>query len=192
MVDRAQVSNLALQKLGSDYKITDPLDDRKPAREIASAWDLVRDVTLRAHLWNFALTRAQLSAAAGIQSGAYLYRFPLPADFLRLDIQAISPRHVRADFLLEAGGLAANYAGAISVRYVRRVEEVELWDASFVEAFACRLAHQTADAITGDGGRRDANWKGFLAAIAEARAIDGRENPPEPAEDSSWVTARYG
>ena len=192
MVDRVSVSNLVLSKLGDEDQLTDPDDDRKAARAIKAVWDIVRDVVLRAHLWNFAVRQASLTSADPAPTFIYTHSFPLPADFLRLDPSQMEPWSVRENYQLQGRRLLlASTPGPILIRYVARIEEVGDWDALFVEAFACRLAYQIADRITGDMNRKGECWRSYTLAMSEAKGVDGRENPPEPPVDSSWVTARY-
>lgn len=193
MADRVEVSNLTLAKLGETKKLIDPFDDTKAARSIARVWNVTRDMALRAHLWNFAMERASLTAIADVPPYGWAYAFELPGDFIRLDIDKLEPAPIRAegDHSIEGGKLLANFLGPVNIRYVRRVAEVGRWDALFVEVFASLLAWQIADDITGDLARKDRAWKAYQDALPPAKGVDGRENPPEPAEDSSWVFARY-
>lgn len=191
MVDRVSVSNLVLSKLGDEDQLTDPDDDRKAARAIKAVWDSMRDVVLRAHLWNFAMHRATLTSADPAPEFEYTHAFPLPTDFLRLDPSKMEPPHIREAYQIEGRRLLASTPGPVQIRYVRRIVEVGSWDESFVDAFAARVAFQICDRITGDRGRKKDCWDEYRAALSEAKGVDGRENPPEPPIDSSWVTARY-
>jgi hypothetical protein len=194
VADRVSVSNLVLAKLGEPKKITDPNDDTRAARAIARVWDVTRDMALRAHPWNFAMKREILTASASLPVWGWGYAFPLPSDFIRLDLDTIEPSTLRGEnmFQIEGNAMLCDALGPVYVRYVRRVAEVGLWDPMFVEAFANLLAWQTADDITGDLARKDRCWKAWEDSLPAAKGVDGRENPPQPAEDSSWVTARYG
>lgn len=196
MADRVEISNLALSKLGEDDQLEDPLDDNKPARSIKAVWNTVRDGVLRAHLWNFAidpggrdLSHDPSYAASALSD--WRYRFRLPTDFLRLDLQHCRPAWQRSDVRVGAGFLYANTPGPVHILYVRAVENPGDWDALFVEAFASRLAWQIADRLTGDRGRKSDCWQAYVAALREAKGVDGRENPSEPSEATGWEMARF-
>lgn len=190
MVDRVAVSNLALSILGEDDQMVDPMDDTKSARSIRAVWDAVRDEVLRKHPWNFAIKRTALTAVSGyVPTNDFSHQYLLPVDCLRLIDVGIGQTLTR-DYVLEANGILSYGPGPISIRYVSRVESTALWDALFVRAFACRLAWQISERITGDQNRKAAIDRDYRLALAEARAIDGRENPPEPQMDSSWITSR--
>lgn len=191
MPSRVSVSNLALAVLGESDKLTDPLDDSKAAVAIARVWDDVRDATLRAHLWNFAMWEARLTASSEEGRFGYAYCFPLPPDYLRLDIKGIAPAMVRGDHKIASRRLYADDLGPVIIPYVRRVTDVGAWDPLFVEAFACHLAWWIADDITGDKKRKQLAWNGYQVKLRQAKGIDGGEDPPEPPIDTRWATARY-
>lgn len=190
-MDRVEISNLALSKLGEDDQLIDPDDDTKPARSIKAVWNSVRDAVLRRHLWNFAMKRAQISRLLAPPAFGFAYQFQLPDDFIRLDIDELDECVVRKWSLEGSRRLLCDAPGPINVRYVARIAETGDWDALFVEAFANRLAFQVADRLTGDRGRKQDCWAAYNAALKEATGIDGRENPPVDLMDSSWVNARY-
>lgn len=196
MADRVEISNLTLSKLGEDDQLEDPLDNRKPARSIRAVWDTVRDAVLRAHTWNFAIDPGglDLSHDASYNASAlsdWRYRFRLPTDFIRLDLQRCRPMWTRNDIQVGRQFIYANSPGPVHIVYVQRVENCGDWDALFVEAFASRLAWQVADRITGDRGRKSDCWQAYSTALKEAKGVDGKENPPEPSEPTGWETARF-
>jgi hypothetical protein len=79
---------------------------------------------------------------------------------------------------------------ATLVVFIRDVVEVGNWDDLFVEAFAAHLAFQIADRITGDRGRKSDCWGEYRKRVKDAAGVDAKEDPPENAYESSWVTAR--
>lgn len=185
------IANLAASKLGEDDQLRNPDDDTHLGRSVAAVWAPVRQAALRDHSWNFAMRRAGLSAEA-LDHVPYPfgYSFPLPADNLRL-IEVLNIG-TRDEYQIEGGSILCNSAEPVYIRYIADIEETALWDALFVEAFACRLAYQISDRITGDVGRRDRAWQGYRAALSEAKRVDARENPQIPTEMTDWELARFG
>jgi hypothetical protein len=158
---------------------------------------MVRDAVLRAHLWNFAIDPAgrELSHDATYVRSVlsdWSYRFHLPTEFIRLDLQRCRPAWQRNEVQLGRQHLYANTPGPVHLMFVERVENCGDWDPLFVEAFACRLAWQVADRLTGDRGRKSDCWQAYSVALREAKGVDGKENPPEPSEPTGWELARYG
>ena len=190
-MQRSEISNLILSKLGEEDGLTDPDETGKAARSINAVWNSVRDTVLRVHLWNFATARTQMTPLSAAPSHGFSYAYALPTDFLRLDLAKLLPRNVRTDFQLEGSRrLLTNDAGPVDLVYIRRVEAEGDWDPLFVEAFASRLAWQIALKVTGDRQIKREAWQEYTVALREAKGVDGQENPAEPPLDSSWITAR--
>jgi hypothetical protein len=191
MADYVSAANMALSSIGEDDQLRDPDQDSHPARTVRAAWDQVRRAVLRDHPWNFAMARAALAASA-TPGEIYPWTafFPLPDGCLRL-IEVLDPPGSRDCFSVERGGILAETAGPLYIRYIEDVAEVGRWDALFTAAFAARLAFQIADRITADRGRKADAWGAYRAALTDAKGADAKENPPiEPVEDD-WVLARY-
>jgi hypothetical protein len=190
MADYVSIANLAASKLGEDDQLRSPEDDTHLGRTVAAVWDLVRQAALRDHSWNFAMKRAALPKSAAAAPFPWRSSFPLPADNLRLvevlDLQA------RSAYQIEGRAILCNSDGPVHIRYITDVAEPALWDQLFVEAFACRLAFQISDRITGDSNRKQAAWAEYQAALAQAKRVDARENPQVAWEAGSWETARLG
>jgi len=196
-MDRLDLMRLALTNLGVDEQLDDPdATDSRAARAFRDVWDMTRDATLRAHLWNFAVDPAgrQLTADGAFTAatlGDHSHRFALPEDYLRLDLQRLRPENLRRDVRVSRRYIYANDAGPIHIAYVARVEAVGEWDELFCNAFAWRLAAATTKRITGGAPAAAGLMQEFRAAVLEAKSIDGRENPPEEIEDTDWVASRY-
>lgn len=196
MADYVTVANLALSKLGEDDQLRDPDQDSHAARSVRAVWDPMRRAVFRKGKFNCSMTRAELAAQAPASLGyrspyPFANRFPVPADFLRL-VEVLDPADVRESYKFERKAILADTAGPVFIRYVADIVEVGDWDDLFVQAFAARLAFQIADRITGDRGRKADCWAEYKAAIGDAAGVDAKEDPPEEAYDSSWVTARFG
>lgn len=190
MASFVTIANLAASKLGEDDQLASADDDTHLGRSVRAVWELVRRTALRDHPWNFAIRRARLSASATLVATPYGYAFPLPADCVRLlDVAGWA----RECYQLEGRAILADSAGPLPVRYVADIAEPALWDDSFVEAFACRLAFQVADRITGDRGRKSDALASYEDALAQAKRVDARENPGVAWEPTGWELARgYG
>ena len=83
MTSETEICNRALQKLGAQ-RIADLDEGTKNARECKACYSILRDAELRAHPWNFAITREQLAADAMAPAFGRARAFPLPSGFLRL------------------------------------------------------------------------------------------------------------
>lgn len=197
-MDRLQIVNSVLTKLGEEEQLDDPDADTRAARAIAANWDAIRDQVLRAHTWNFAIDPAgtELTAdasytPAGRTLSDHYVRYAKPHDFIRIDLQRVRPESERDQLRVGSRWIYGGRGGTIMLSYVRRVEAVGEWDPMFAEAFACRMAAELGPRIAGKSFSTSDMMARYRYALAEAKAVDGRENPPEDLEDTAWVTARY-
>jgi hypothetical protein len=190
MADYVTIANMASARIGETTRISSPDDDRTVARTIKAAWNIERQAAIRDGAWNFAAKRAQLAAVSDPSLVLYPweYGFELPAKCLRL-IEVLDCH--RDAYALEGQMILANTLGPLNIRYIEDVEEPALWDASFAHAFALRLAWRIGRRIAGSAFDQDLCWAEYRRALADAKRVDARENPPIEQEDSSWIAARY-
>ncbi|SOE49125.1 11 [Orrella dioscoreae] len=169
-------------------------DDNQKSNTISSMFDILRDAELRANIWHFSKARAVLPALADKPLFGFSRQFQLPADFLRL-IQIggrrCNPRpEVDGWYSLEEGRILISQDGPLRIRYVKRVEDVTLFDALFVEAFACRLAMESAETLTNSGTKRQLAQGEYQQAMAQARRMNAIERPVVTTADDTWLEAR--
>ena len=192
------VGNAALGKLGQGAVLSfDDPDDR--ARWLKARFADVRDLTLRANRWHFAMARARLSAEATAPAFGYGRQFPLPTDCLQLaEVGGVATTPALGDyqgagrpaFALEGGRILTDAAAPLEIRYVRRVEDVAAWDPLFAEAVACRLAFDLAEKLTQSSGKKEAALRDYQLAVREAVRVNAIEAAPESTADGSWILAR--
>ena len=194
MASRVDVSNLALSKIGEDFKLTDPTDPEKPAVAIAACWDMVRRRVLRSAAWNFAIRRFALPQLAGIDPDSihpYTAAFQLPIGSLRL-VELLDTWLTIDDWQVEGRQiLVRRWSGPLRVRCVVDIENVEDWDDLAIEALASALAFQISDEITGDESRKTAARADGKEAMSSAKVMDAVENPPIEPEEDDWILARF-
>jgi hypothetical protein len=95
-----------------------------------------------------------------------------------------------ADWAIESGYILFNSAGPLRLRYIARVEDTTLWDSAFVEAFACKLAVETCEAITQSSEKRQLAKDEYSTAVQAARRAGAIELPPQQVADDTWVVGR--
>lgn len=187
MASAVDIANLALVTLGEEEGLITLSQDTRAARAILAVFDLLRDAVLRAHPWNFAMTREALPALANAPVFGYAYAYQLPADWVRF----IEPQDYEP-FAIEGGMVLTDCPPPLHIRYVRRVTDTGLFDALFVQALAARIAAQVAQRLTGSDSIRRTAMDAYTAAITEAKGVDGRENPPDDPLEDDWLLAREG
>jgi hypothetical protein len=196
------ICNRALTKLGSN-RITSLNDNTKPARVMSANYDSVRRSELRAHRWSFALTRAALPALAAAPAWGFARQFQLPADNLRLDQieQAYTwygdyyrwssaSNFDTALYSIEGGKLLTNLPAPLNIRYAQDITDPNLFDATFDEAFACKLAMEACEDLTQSSTKFQQIATEYGDAIKTAIRANAIERPPEPLAESDWILAR--
>ena len=180
------ICNRALQKLGAS-RIRALDEDTPNARSCAVAYESVRDAELRAHPWAFAISRLVLAASDAAPVFGFGYAYPWPADCLRPLHDVTGP-----DWTSEGRMLLSDQGPALPLRYVRRVETPTDFDASFVEALACRLALELCEEITQSNTKKSDMAAQYKQALAEARRTNAIERAFQEPADDSWVAVRAG
>ena len=195
-----QIANRALQKLGSPTQITSFSDPSTAARALNVAYIPVRDAELRRRRWKFSITRANLAALSTPPiNGAYSTQFQLPSNCLRVlevgdywpgaDTSDYRNRSV-AEFTIEGGVILTNIAAPLSLRYIQQITNPGMFDSTFVEAFAARLAWETCEQITQSADKRKLAIQEYKTAILEAVQANALETAPEFKADDSWMMSR--
>lgn len=198
MASAIEIANRALTKLG-ERRILAFTDDTKQARDVNSMFAIVRDAELRSSRWRFALSRAQLPALSAAPAFGYVRQFQLPNDCLKvLDVGTFFPGadtsdyvHTdNSDYAVEGNAILTNLEAPLNLRYVKQVTDPTLFDALFVEAFACRLAAELAETLSESGSKREMAWREYDRAKSEAIRGNAIERPPHKLADDTWMLSR--
>ena len=185
MASQVDIANIALSNLG-EQPISSLTEANQRARACEGRFNDVRDMVLRSHLWNCAMTRVQLVADGTAPVWGYNYKYPLPADCLRV----IAVKDVEYSWKIE-GGYIVSDDGSMYIVYVRKEENPEVYDALLVQAMGCRLAAECAQDITGKTALKDSMMAKYLAVLSEARSADAAEGTPQKIESDLWLESRY-
>lgn len=198
MASNVEIANRALTKIGAKRLIA--LSDNTPdGRAVASMFTIVRDAELRAHTWRFSVKRAQLAALAAAPEFGFAYQYRQPADCLKIiEVGDFYPGadltdYVNADtspYAFEGGLILTDYAAPLKLRYVARIEDPTLFDALFVESFACKLAMELAEPLTQSSTKRELAQREYASAIKEAARASAIEKPPTKLADDTFILAR--
>jgi hypothetical protein len=186
MPSSVDICNRALSRVG-EARITSLTDDSKQARACNGAYTLIRDEVLRAHPWNAAITRAKLAKLADDPAFGYDAQYQLPADCLRV----VEVYDTTLPWVVEGRKLLSDEGTPLSIRYVRREEDPNQWDALLVSAVAARLAVELCEELTQSNTKRQIATQEYEGIMRLARKADGQESSPMPFEEDAWINARY-
>lgn len=161
-----------------------------PERICAQWYDHKRRTTLRKHVWNFALKRANLAALEAAPAFGYTQNFELPTDYIR--IVGIGENNIdEYEHDIEDAKILIDWAsGALPLRYVYDHTNISKWDPLFIDVFAIELAIGMCTQATGSFSLGEGLVQQLSELAPEAYAIDGQERPPDRVENSRIKTAR--
>lgn len=192
------IVNLAAVIMGQQ-RISDFGEASKLARLANEHYTTIRDALLRSYVWSFATKRQSLPASGTAPEYGYAYKFPLPSDNLRL--LQVGEFYVGPDlsdyrnadtseYKLESKHILSNQSGPLKIRYIRRVEDPNEFDAAFVPMLAAKLAKIWAKAMTDSNSVQNRADAEFESAKSDAIRANAFENPPVPVADDTWVLSR--
>ena len=185
MASAVQICNLALAKIG-DEQITSLTDDSKAARMCNLVYEPMRDAVLRAHPWNFAVTRVALALDTDTPPYEYDAQFALPSNFLRyLGSNLLDT----ASFTIEAGFMLCN-ASSVTLKYIKQETDPNKFDWLFIEALAARIAAELSIAIADSRTLSVDLFNLYATKLAEARTVDAQEGTPDDLTADTWLNAR--
>lgn len=198
MSSNVEIANAALTKIGA-ARIVSLLDDTKEGREVNSMFTRIRDGEMRARNWRFTIMRAQLAAQATAPLFGFARAFRPPADCLKLlQVGDYYPSADLTDYVgsdtseyaLENGLILTDYAAPLNLKYIARIEDPTVFDANFVEAFACKLAMELAETITQSTTKRQLAFEEYKHALREAVRANAIETPPVKTADDTFLLSR--
>lgn len=160
----------------------------------ARAADLVyedeRDAELRAHDWNFAITRASIAADGTEPIFTKTNYFSLPANCLRVLPPDPEDNFNSRDWQVEGRKIATNEDSPLELRYVKQVTDPNEMDALFRKALSARIALQLCEKLTQSNVKKRDLAAIYEATIREARKANAFENVAKKPPDDEWITVR--
>jgi len=186
-MDSVAICNLALGMLGMPTIISFN-ETNNSAQLCKKFFPVLRDRVLRDHTWSFATAAKDLNI---LDEPGFDPEFPvvcpLPGDVIRvLRLIPDLPFH-------RHGSTIHTVDRPQKVVYIRRVEDPNAFDATFVEALQYLIAAEIGMANTRDAQLINLYRQEYRAKLAVARSIDSQENRDAYRPDaprSRWIAAR--
>lgn len=175
LVSPVDVANEALGMLGRP-PITDLDSDTDPiAVQARLHFGSALRAMLRDHIWNFAHERRALAANAVAPISEFTTAFALPDNCFRVLSLNNSTQDI---WRIEGRNLVTNYSTA-TIEYIKWVDDPNLWDGKFHEAFVTLLASKLAAALNTDNAKSSDLYNLYMAQLIDAKAVDGQESSNE-------------
>jgi len=175
-ISEVQICNLALLKVGN-LSITALTDATKEGRACNVLYPILRDELLAAHPWNFAMSRADISAQL-VTTPVFQwdYAYTIPADCLRVwELYGTD-----AEWVVEGGELLTNQDEEIYIRYIKLVTETGRYSPSFANCLATRLGAELAGKLADNPKLRESLLQElYTKHLPDAYSLNAVEgNPP--------------
>jgi hypothetical protein len=175
---------LALSKIGNTNFPSGPTDQTAEAQVCVVEFPQVRDATLELAPWPFATTRATLSQLTETRTGWY-FTYQTPNDYIALQgVTSELGKYLAYeeqelyDVELAADGnsriIVANVE-LMEMLYTRRVTNVAVWPALFVDCVVYGLAASLALSIKKDIGTAERMHEIYTLRIGQASASQQRQ-----------------
>jgi len=189
MSSKVEIANRALQILGAK-RIVSLTEDSRNARAIAAAYEPVKRAEIRKHPWSFAIKRVQLAADATAPIFTRSNSFPLPSDYLRILPPDPEVNMNDLDWIIEGRNIITNDSAPLDVRYLWDVQDPNLFDSTFRELLAAKLAEQLCEELTQSNTKVATAQAFYKDALAEAKRTNAIEKVAEKPPEDEWVTIR--
>lgn len=180
------IANSALIKLGTST-ILSFTDGTKEANLCNLRFEECRDIVLRLHPWNCAITRVQLAPLVTEPAFGFTVEFQLPTDLLR--VLYVDPIENDIDYRIEGRKLLADVT-TIDLVYVKKVTDPTEMDVLMAEALATYLAYDISYSLTQSAEMQTRMWDSFIKILASARSADAKEEPARELQADLWIQSR--
>lgn len=185
MSGQIEIINVALSRIGAND--IQSLDQGTEEQRLAvNLWNTARRACLRDHTWNFAVKDVELNSVAGYTPFQYQYAYQLPTDCIRLLQFYGNPV-----FKIQGRQILTNES-TCKIKYVYDEEDPSVWDASFTDLMAQRLAADMGFALTKSQATADSAYAIYDRKLRNARHIDSTEDVQDMLDDqhSEYIGVR--
>lgn len=181
-----QICNLSLNEIGEVPIASIEDSDNKNARTCKLLYEPTKNKLISSYKWNFAMARATLAQLAEVPAFEYDYQYQLPSDCLR----AWEIYGSEGKWLIEGDRLLCN-DDSIKLRYIKKIDDPNLFTTTFVDCLVLSLASLLVIPITKDRVLQELLLKRFRISLLDAfatTAIEGSPDIDDVPEAGTWAT----
>lgn len=216
---RLGIYNLALSRVGTRSSISDVDENSEEAARIRAVYDHVRDTVLADHEWSFATIYKAL-AITGDTDSLWTYQYAYPQDCLNFiailpqswlaDTDSVGAifdvtnahlydtRYREIPSIPFEVGLNAEKTKKVILshepdavgKFVVKVTNELLFDNTFTDAFAWKLAAEVSPSLTSSDSKTANLERMYQMALNKAKAKNNDEGEPRQPLDPSAIRAR--
>lgn len=196
-VTEVSICNMALSLVGNKSFLITSLNDAKESARQAKLWyEPIRDATLQAHPWNFAVRRATLATIADVPTFGYTYAFALPADYLHAFKSEDEEDGFEDDYKVEGllgstNRVLVTDSETFNLKYIAKITDSNAFSPLFVQALATHLASVMCVPLTDSQSKAKELADKYERIMRMAQSRDAQEGTPENAYEDAWTQSRY-
>lgn len=182
-----KICNMALDKIGAN-RISSLSDTDRTSVLCNDVYERARDELLYSHPWNFAITRASLSADAATPDWEYSNQYTLPNDCLRV----IRLEYTNYDYRVEGRKIVTDQGAPLKIIYIKQETDVTVFTPGFTELLALKIAIDLGYNFTANASLIQGLIDQFRRKKAEVKQHDAQEGNPRELEADTWSSGRFG
>ena len=178
------ICNGALLRLGESF-ITSLTEGTPNAERCKNRYDIARRSVLRSHNWKLLRKRAQLARGLTTPDFQWEYRYPKPADCIRIYLVTDSEETL-TDYEYEGDSILTNET-ELYLKYVRDETDVSLFDDLLSDCISIKLAIDLSYQLSADASIGNRLSQEYRVMLAEAKSIDSKEDYQKTVDATEWV-----
>lgn len=194
MISKVDICNLALTKIGTST-IVSLTESTENARRCNIIYEPLKREVMRSHTWTFATKIEPLAQLSGEEIINYDYLYVYPSECLYISKIFDSGKTEINEYkkLLSPDTntvvIATNTYQAY-LEYVKDIDDTNLFDDMFIEAFVARLASELVMPLIGDQGMSNKFLQEYQFQVASAKKLDKQERHTKYDVSSPYIEAR--
>jgi len=126
---------------------------------------------LREHRWNFAYKRIALAQDPTAPLSGFAYSYALPPECVRVFTLNSSEE---VAWKIEQRKLLTDESAA-TIEYIAYVDDPNIWDGMFRQAYVTLLASRLCGPLTGNDKKMVSLYQLYQLQLSDAKAVDGQE-----------------
>jgi hypothetical protein len=185
-----QIKQLAANELGFPSGLDFSSTEDEAIIKINYSYDLIKEDTLSKYRWGFALLTVAMADREDVLDNKYIYRFPVPTDFLilRTLYRDKERNSVVSDFELYDGYIYTKEK-ELYITYSQLADE-DKYPAYFVEYLKIKLAFDVCIDLTGNTELMSMLNKREQFEWIKSTNIDAREKKVGVIRSAPYITVR--
>ena len=189
--NRTYILNLALREIGA-ARVEDYTETTPEAIIGRDCWDQATRKALSRHQWQFAMVTAECARAVGTPVARYLYKYTLPADFLRFgqlsESTLFDPKLDEVGGYVLRGGFVETSAASLFIDYIYDQPPIGVWPSYFTDVMVADYASAMCSPLKATTERERMEKLGDKR-LNEARSIDSGQAPRIITKAGGWRRA---